>query len=416
MGEAILTVRHGAAGGSGSGGEKIGDIKSTIRTDLGDNWVLCNGACVSKSEYPDIRAMLDANLDINNLSSYLFSNTGITGIIGGNNTSYCHSAVLHVNGCYYIASYVSGYLYIYYSFDITSWKSINTGIVLNSSASIFGFKYLNNNFIIYGDGYNDERSYYVYASDINGTWTKKVLNGSGLDDVQYIDGKYIFVGFLGTSSNNYPTGIAYSTSLSATPTYNLNISNGYQAMRIMKAGSTYVMLVRPNGNLKLYYNTDPFSSSSSWSTSNTFNNLGLNTNMLTCDMIYDGTYYAVMAVDGNYSTTTIAYSTSLTGTWTKKTYNTSTSIYAFLKYTGEKVYFSYCNSTDYKMHFLYGDKITSLSEVVLNMSSVGGFDAGSEGNFIYVSREKNAYEFPMSKLPVMPSVTGIYDYIKILED
>ena len=33
---------------------EIGDIKITVRTDLGDKWLLCNGDSVSSSAYPDL--------------------------------------------------------------------------------------------------------------------------------------------------------------------------------------------------------------------------------------------------------------------------------------------------------------------------------------------------------------------------
>lgn len=33
--------------------DKVGDIKVTVRTDLGDNWYLCNGAAINPMEHPD---------------------------------------------------------------------------------------------------------------------------------------------------------------------------------------------------------------------------------------------------------------------------------------------------------------------------------------------------------------------------
>jgi|GEM_PF-6658723 len=38
--------------------QKIGDIKTTIRTDLGNKWLLCNGADINKNTYPDLNNVL----------------------------------------------------------------------------------------------------------------------------------------------------------------------------------------------------------------------------------------------------------------------------------------------------------------------------------------------------------------------
>ena len=33
---------------------QVGDIKNTIRNDLGNDWLLCNGAQVNRSDYPEL--------------------------------------------------------------------------------------------------------------------------------------------------------------------------------------------------------------------------------------------------------------------------------------------------------------------------------------------------------------------------
>ena len=49
MGEGLITRR----GGSGSQEMyRVGDIKTTVRTDLGDDWVLCNGDYFKEDDYP----------------------------------------------------------------------------------------------------------------------------------------------------------------------------------------------------------------------------------------------------------------------------------------------------------------------------------------------------------------------------
>ena len=38
--------------------DQVGDIKTTVRTDLVYDWLMCNGDAVSKESYPDLYALL----------------------------------------------------------------------------------------------------------------------------------------------------------------------------------------------------------------------------------------------------------------------------------------------------------------------------------------------------------------------
>ena len=40
---------------------KVGDVLITDRTDLGEKWLLCNGAAIDPATYPDLSALLKAN-------------------------------------------------------------------------------------------------------------------------------------------------------------------------------------------------------------------------------------------------------------------------------------------------------------------------------------------------------------------
>ena len=46
---------------------KVGDTKTTARTDLGEKWLLCNGALLLASEYPALWSKLSASLEWKNL-------------------------------------------------------------------------------------------------------------------------------------------------------------------------------------------------------------------------------------------------------------------------------------------------------------------------------------------------------------
>ena len=55
IGTIVYEVADGIARNTAlSNGYAIGQTKSTLRTDLGDSWVLCNGDSVDSSKYPEL--------------------------------------------------------------------------------------------------------------------------------------------------------------------------------------------------------------------------------------------------------------------------------------------------------------------------------------------------------------------------
>ena len=66
---------------------KVGDIKTTIRTDLGDQWALCKGTTLRKADYPELGALY-------NTPEYLSTSVGdITlGTSKNNGITYGHKA------------------------------------------------------------------------------------------------------------------------------------------------------------------------------------------------------------------------------------------------------------------------------------------------------------------------------------
>lgn len=73
MGEALITRKGGSTFQST---ERIGDIKASVRTDLGDEWALCNGAPILKSDHPELCHLLNIDtecaIDINGETGDLF--------------------------------------------------------------------------------------------------------------------------------------------------------------------------------------------------------------------------------------------------------------------------------------------------------------------------------------------------------
>lgn len=49
---------------------QIGDVLVTARTDMNSNWLLCNGASLSATEYPELSALMVASLGVSRLPIY----------------------------------------------------------------------------------------------------------------------------------------------------------------------------------------------------------------------------------------------------------------------------------------------------------------------------------------------------------
>ena len=62
------------------GGFQVGDTLTTARTDLGDKWLLCNGATISSSNYPELVPLLEPSI--------AQVNSAYTGTIGHFNCFY----------------------------------------------------------------------------------------------------------------------------------------------------------------------------------------------------------------------------------------------------------------------------------------------------------------------------------------
>lgn len=55
----------------GGDGSKVGDIKVTTRTDLGDNWLLCNGSPIDSTGYPELSQFLSTTISQNSYENWV---------------------------------------------------------------------------------------------------------------------------------------------------------------------------------------------------------------------------------------------------------------------------------------------------------------------------------------------------------
>ena len=202
--------------------EPVGTIKTTVRTDLGDKWLLCNGAIVDPATYPELCALLPSSDPRENwvVAENFPTDTNTNNIKAVYDNGYYVAWISsdNTNGQYMYATSLNG-----------PWT---TAYVLTSGStfSIANIKYLNGYWIICGRITNATgRDTIYYATSLNGTWTLKRLGtdtNTYINDIMYRNGSYIACGAT-MNSSSYASLIYYSSSLDGTWTKKSVSGNRY---------------------------------------------------------------------------------------------------------------------------------------------------------------------------------------------
>lgn len=201
--------------------EPIGTIKTTVRTDLGDKWLLCNGDTISQTEYPELYNILPETPL--NLDAHDFMNPELRSAVGSG--TYLYSMRLRKvirAGEYYIACFGSAPSYsgqngcILYSQSINGPWSLATGTNLsNYTWEDIAFY----NGAVAACGYNNSNQLYiVYTTDVAGTWTIKRI-GTGYDQghcIAYGGGYWVIGSGQGGGSYSNDSSLWYASNLNGT--------------------------------------------------------------------------------------------------------------------------------------------------------------------------------------------------------
>lgn len=305
---------------------KIGDLKTTTRSTLGDKWLLCNGDGISASDYPDLASLLGdisktdqwrSSTVSSNLGSqvryangyYLSSNRFTTDIINGPITSFtvqtsgyartCGTTV-YSNGIYYTSVNSGGYSGP--SFGIVQNSTLSASTVqyiklddaeANSKIKVLDFVKINSYYLMLVlfvvDSTNTSDRYdhtdftlYLYRTTSDPTvpnnwsrttvWTDEYDFGyyytSSVDTnifygkIKYVNGRYIICGSM---FKNIPF-IAYSSSPSYFTIVNLEDDVSYDS-EYFKAGATDVNYAA--GRYVVSYNIGSSSSTTKFAISST---------------------------------------------------------------------------------------------------------------------------------------------------
>jgi len=183
---------------------QIGDIKTTTSIGLSDNWLLCNGAPVFSSTYPDLYKMLATPANVlvqvsttdtspflrvvTDGSSYLAITSSAVYVSSGlaqgftKKTSSVFSGITFENACYANGTWVvmGKSSTTYYAFTLSSLTASPTKYtafsVSDTTYSVYDLKYAAGYYVAVV-ATTGENGLHIYATNnLSGTWTSKTLN------------------------------------------------------------------------------------------------------------------------------------------------------------------------------------------------------------------------------------------------
>lgn len=132
---------------------KVGDIFETMRTDLGENWALCNGSYVNRDTYTELSAIVGYD-PINDITTKTLPGTS--------NSTYYFSDVVYGNGYYVILFTYNGNCHVFYSTDPANGTWIKSSTTFSADQTYSKIKFINGRFFI------------VTSHDGGSTWSVKL--------------------------------------------------------------------------------------------------------------------------------------------------------------------------------------------------------------------------------------------------
>lgn len=320
----------------------VGDIRTSILTNLGDNWLLCNGDALSATEYPDLFAILQ---DLNPPHEMEWSTK--TEVWDANGYHAPINDMAHGEGYYvavglehpYTSSEKAQIVRIAVAPSLAGPWSEKVSLYTDyENAAATSVAYGNGMFVAGGywrdgdDPYNMYGLIY-YADDPSGTWTRKNLWSSSVNEnkvtsVAYGDGTWVAAGEY-RSGANYYARIAYAATPSGTWTtkdiFTGTSSSRFQIKSVAYAEGCWVVAGQYYDGSKYHARvmyatslTGTWSTVDLWGDANQYNDA--------TDVVYGDGVWAVVGSyykDGDNNGAKIAYSSSLGGEWVTVDPNTT---------------------------------------------------------------------------------------------
>ena len=409
---------------------RIGDIKATVRTDLGNNWLLCNGEAVSAADYPElVNAM--TGIENKELATKEFW-SGDSSKIKINCLKYANGYWV-AGGCYF--SNTTFYARIAYATSLNGpWAAKDIWSNYGNICEITCIEYANGYWVV-GGSKNDQTSQIAYSTSLNGTWTDYPFSNNlgKINCIAYDDGYWVAGGtYLDqTSGNRYCGVIYYTTSITGNWTKVIVFNDGGNGYP-----SKINCLIHANGYWVVggvnRYGSNAYESIIAYATTpgGNWTTLRVSTIPSSTDGItgigYANGYWVVC---GRISSDTgqIAYATSLNGPWTIRNLDFN-DIKGIAYINGEwflcgqaNIYYgTIAHSTSPGGQWLYlnlwgnpaeytGDSFVSCVEYADGLFAFGGYLKRNSSHYAYMS-----YTTGNVVLPAI-SLDGAYTYIKAKE-
>ena len=213
---------------------KIGDIKVSARTDLSNNWLLCNGAAINKHVYPELYNVLHA-ID----STPVFYSPAISATINIANITCMH----YYNGIYLTCD-TGGTIYA--SRDKTTWSEVHTA---TKKTYFDNIKFINGYYIAVGGNWG----LFAYATNPFGTWSEGIVNnynGTYTIDVVYGNNSFVFLAL----TNNYNVDLYYTSSLTSSSWTKVSIVGGssYRAYNLFYSSNCFWITTVYESKTRIY--------------------------------------------------------------------------------------------------------------------------------------------------------------------
>ena len=366
--DVIINYPTGGAGADEVDGFEVGDILTTVRTDLDDKWLLCNGANLDRDAYPELNSARPktplGNWYENNTEHGSRTDTYIGKVAFGNGW-YVHAIRQTQSG--------TNYLTVYYTKDPNgSWtEKIIDSNGKNREITICGLAYGNGYFVLYGFRHNQSQNVYehviYYTTDPSSTWTSVVKHSAAIgrttasvSSLAFLNGQFVM-------------------------TYEENFNQPYQSPI--------------TSTIRVAYSDNP----ASWTTTSniiSFGNMG-DHGSITCAGYFNG-YYILAAryvVYNGSNVTGYLYTSQLDSAWTfvnmfsQYSFTANSPILGMIYVNGQYVFCLYANipSLGSPGRYLYAvDDITNFSFSASNFIEVPDA-AYNYGNYAYGIFHVNSY-------------------------
>ncbi|MFR1051478.1 MAG: phage tail protein [Lachnospirales bacterium] len=380
---------------------KIGDTLSTLRTDLGNKWLLCNGAVVDATVYPSLYALLSAVISGAAVGGY-----GTPRDIASDGTTYV--------ACGY--DHTTSKAFIKYSTDPAGssvWTSVN--IVGSYGWRPTKVAVHDGMWVAIGHSTDTHVPFIATATDPTGDWTVQNISEYEcyLTGLAFAFGQWIAVGSDGTGANTR----AFTTAnpLSSWAVTTINTADSFM-LEDLEFNGTVLCAV---GYGK--YNNYPYAlvkegASGSWVLKKLSSTLYFHLNSIA---YASGMWVAA----GQYTSTLLAavYASADLITWTFKQIVNSPVAYngAFVGYWNESWHVGFSGNGYYPAVATAADPLLEWGVTKLSDSDYDIYGLASTQQYLFIlgmdhSSSNTVASMLLKRLPQI-SINGVYTYIKALE-